>query len=144
MKKVASGTISLVAFYFIAVALALFQAPSECYGLEISIEVAPHTLNIQNQGEVVTVHTNILFSQVVGGSVTLNGIEIEWWKADNQGNFVAKFLMDEVKALADSDLLTVPGENELILTGVTTSDEEFTGSDVITVIDVKPAGKGGK
>ena len=74
----------------------------------------------------------------------LNGIEISWWKADNQGNFVAKFLMSEVKALADSGDLDVPGENELSLIGYTREGTEFTGSQVITVIDVEPAGAGGK
>ena len=89
-------------------------------------------------------HTSIAFSSVDGGTVTLNGIEISWWKADNQGNFVAKFVMSEVKALADSGDLVVPGENELTLIGYTTEGTEFTGSQVITVIDVEPAGAGGK
>jgi hypothetical protein len=72
----------------------------------------------------------------------LNGIPINWWKADNQGNFVAKFEMSEVKALADSGELQVPGENELTLTGVTTGGREFTGTETITVINVEPNGSG--
>jgi hypothetical protein len=77
-------------------------------------------------------------------NVFLNDILISSWKADNQGNFVAKFLMTEVKALADSGDLEVPGENILSLVGYTTDGAEFTGSEVITVIDVQPAGAGGK
>jgi hypothetical protein len=125
----------------LALALVFFQAPAKCHGFEIAIEVAPSTLNIQSQGEVVTVHTNIAYTSVNGGTVSLNGISIDWWKADNQGNFVAKFLMSEVKALADSGALVVPGENELTLVGSTTDGAEFTGTQTITVIDVKPAAR---
>jgi hypothetical protein len=106
--------------------------------------VSPSTLNIQSKGEVVTVHTDIPYSSVVGGTVILNGIPISWWKADNQGNFVAKFDMSDVKALAEAGLLEVPGENVLTLTGYTIYDEEFTGTQTIVVIDVQPAGSGGK
>ena len=128
----------------LAVTLGLFAFPSTTLALEIDIDVAPNVLNIQSQGEVVSVHTNILIGQVVGGSVTLNGVEIEWWKSDNRGNFVAKFLMSEVKALADTGDLIVPGENELTLVGYTTNGVEFTGSQTITVIDVEPVGIGRK
>jgi hypothetical protein len=122
--------------------LLLNPEPSYCF--EIAIEVAPNTLNIQSQGQVVTVHTSIAYWSVDHDNVFLNGIEINSWKADNQGNFVAKFLMSEVKGLADSGNLVVPGENTLSLIGYTTEGTEFTGSQVITVIDVEPAGSGGK
>ena len=134
----------LPVIFVMALLLISFNAPTESYGFEIDIDVAPNTLNIASQGQVVTVHTNIAFSYVVGGTVTLNELEISWWKADNQGNFVAKFEMSEVKALADSGDLVVPGENELTLVGDTTDGAEFTGSQVITVIDVQPSGAGGK
>jgi len=127
-----------------ALLLISLNTPTESYGFEIDIDVAPATLNLESQGTVVTVHTSIAYSYVVGGTVTLNGLEISWWKADNQGNFVAKFVMSEVKALADSGDLVVPGENELTLVGYTTDGAEFTGSQVITAIDVDPAGAGGK
>jgi hypothetical protein len=123
----------------LALALVFFQAPAKCHGFEISIDVAPSTLNILSQGEVVTVHTSIAYSSVVGGTVTLNDLPISWWKADNQGNFVAKFLMSEVKALAEVGGLEVPGENELTLVGYTTDGAEFTGSQTITVINVSSA-----
>ena len=50
--------------------------------------------------------------------------------------------MSEVKALADSGVLTVPGENELTLVGYTTEGTEFTGAQTITVINVEPEGAG--
>jgi len=128
----------------IALMLILIKTPTECHGFDIDIDVAPNTLNIQSQGQVVTVHTNIVYNSVVGATVELSGIAISWWKADNQGNFVAKFVMSEVKALADSGDLDVPGENELTLVGYTTEGVEFTGLQEITVIDVEPAGAGGQ
>jgi len=131
-------------FSFAFLVLAFLQAPSISHGFDISIEVAPNTLNIQSLGQVVTVHTNIAYSSVIGASVSLNDIPIDWWKADNQGNFVAKFLMSDIKALAATGQLVVPGENELTLNGTTTDGAEFTGTQSITVIDVQPAGAGGK
>ena len=128
----------------VALSIGLIQAPTECHGFEIAIEVAPSTLNIQSQGQVVTVHTSIAYTSVDGGTVKLNGLDISWWKADNQDNFVAKFEMSEVKALADTGNLEVPGENELTLVGYTRDGAEFTGTQVITVIDVEPTGAGGK
>lgn len=137
-------TLCLPALFCMALALVFFQMPTKCYGFEIGIEVAPNTLNIQSQSQVVTVHTTIKYVSVDHDNVYLNGIEINSWKADNRGYFVAKFVMDEVKALSDSGDLIVPGENELSLVGYTTEGVEFTGAQTITVIDIVPAGTGGK
>jgi hypothetical protein len=131
-------------YFLYRVVNSLFTGSNPSYAFEITIDVAPKTLNIQSQSQVVTVHTGIAFSSVNAGSVTLNGIEIDWWKADNQGNFVVKFLMSEVKALADAGNLVVPGENELTLRGFTYDGAEFTGTQNITVINVQPSGSGGK
>lgn len=138
------GTTFFALFCFFALSIAFFQVPPECHGFEIAIDVAPNTLNIQSQGTVVTVHTSIAYGAVDHDNVFLNGIEISSWKADSRGYFVAKFLMSEVKALADTGDLDVPGENELTLVGNTTEGVEFTGSHVITVINVQPVGAGGK
>ena len=142
LKK--AKTLCLPVLCCMALALVFFQAPPECHGLEIGIEVAPNTLNIQSQSQVVTVHTTIKYVSVDHDNVYLNGIEISSWKADNLGYFVAKFLMSEVKALADSGNLIVPGDNELILVGYTTDGAKFTGAQTITVIDIVPQGAGGK
>lgn len=138
------GTNFFALLCFVTLSIAFFQAPPECHGFEIAIDVAPNTLNIQSQGTVVTVHTSIAYGDVDHENVSLNGIQISSWKADSRGYFVAKFLMSEVKALADTGDLVVPGENELTLVGYTTDGAEFTGSQTITVINVQPAGSGGK
>ena len=54
----------LAACCFIVASIAFLQAPTLCHGEEImiGIQVAPSTLNIQSQSQVVTVHTNIAYS----------------------------------------------------------------------------------
>jgi len=136
-------TLCLPVLCCMALALVFFQVPATCYGFGIEIEVAPNTLNIQSQSQVVTVHTSIVYGDVDHDNVYLNEIQINSWKADSRGYFVAKFLMEEVKALAETGVLDVPGENELTLVGYTTEGVEFTGIQTITVIDITPAGAGG-
>jgi len=104
----------------------------------ITIDVSPSVLNLQNKGEVVTVHTNIAYSIVSGSTVSLNGIEISWWKSDDRGYFVAKFLTSDVKNLPG---LVIGGYNTLTLNGITKEGVSFTGSEEIKVINNIPAGK---
>ncbi len=110
---------------------------SDDYDFEIEIDVSPNVLNIQSQGTVVTVHTDIGFSAVVGSSVLLNDVEIQSWKADNRGNFVAKFFMDAIKDLP----LDIGYYNTLKLKGVDTGGRLFEGEQEIKVINVEPAGR---
>ena len=102
------------------------------------ITVSPNVINIASASTVVTVHTDLPFSLVDGASVTLNGIEISWWKSDDRGNFVAKFDSDEFKYLGG----LIEGEyNTLTLTGYTTGGEAFIGTQDILVLDNVPQGK---
>lgn len=111
---------------------------SNVYAFDIEIDVSPNVLNIQSKSVIVTVHTDIAYSAVAGSSVFLNDVEIDWWKVDNRGNFVAKFDSDEVKTL--NGLIT--GDyNTLVLTGYTTSGEAFIGEQEIMVVDNLPKGK---
>jgi len=102
------------------------------------ITVSPNVVNIASASTVVTVHTDIPYASVVGASVTLNGLEIDWWKADDRGYFVAKFVSEEVKAL---DEVVEAGEAgtlvKLTLEGTLTDGETFSGTDEVKVIDVK-------
>ena len=104
----------------------------------IMIQVSPNVLNLQNNGQVVTIHTDIAYSVVDGSSVSLNGVEISSWKADNRGDFVAKFLMDEIKDLPS---LKIDELNMLQLEGFTKDGDSFFGSQEILVINVIPKGK---
>ena len=111
-----------------ALFLSFFAGPL----LAIDIDVAPSTLNLAYQGEVVTVHTDIPYSAVVGASVTMNGIEIAWWKSDDRGFFVAKFNASEVTAKLGSSAGTTV---TLMLTGTKTDGTTFSGTDTIRVIN---------
>jgi hypothetical protein len=95
-------------------------------------------LNIQSEGTVVTVHTDIAYSTVYAHSVYLNGLLIQSWKADDRGDFVAKFSMEEVKAL---DGLVMNDYNTFTMAGVTTAGEPFAGEQDIKVIEVVPVGR---
>jgi hypothetical protein len=63
----------------------LFSLPLSGISQEvIDIQVSPNVLNLQNNGQVVTVHTEIAYSLVVAETVYMNGIAINSWKADLQ------------------------------------------------------------
>jgi hypothetical protein len=110
----------------------------DAFGFEISIDVSPNVLNLESQGEVVSVHTDIAYGSVHATSVFLNDVAIAWWKVDNRGYFVAKFEMSEIKTL---DGLVIGDYNTLVLTGVTADGEAFFGQADIMVIDNVPTGK---
>jgi len=120
---------------FILLMLFFLQTGFTPSPFEIQIDVAPNVLNLQNQGEVVTVHTDIAYNDVEGASVTLNGLEIYYWKSDDRGYFVAKFLIEEVKGIVDI------GYNTLTLEGITNDGEYFTGSQEIKVVSIIPKKK---
>jgi len=124
-----------------ALALVFFQNPAKCHAFDIEIDVSPNVLNIQSESTVVTVHTDIAYSIVVGASVFLNGVAIDWWKSDDRGNFVAKFVSDEIKTL---DGLKIGDYNTLTLNGFTTGGEAFIGAQDVMVIDNIPEGAGKK
>lgn len=136
LKK--AKTLCLPVLCFMTFALVLFQMPAQCLAYDILIDVSPNVLNIQSQSTIVTVHTDIAYNLVVGASVFLNGVAIDWWKSDDRGNFVAKFVSDEIKTL---DGLIIGGYNTLVLNGYTTGGEAFVGTQDIMVIDNIPAGK---
>lgn len=136
LKK--AKTLCLPVLFFMAFSLVLFQMPAQCQAFEILIDVSPNVLNIQSKSTVVTVHTDIAYNLVVGATVYLNGVAIDWWKADDRGNFVAKFVSDEIKTLEG---LIIGGYNTLVLSGYTTGGEAFVGTQDIMVKDNIPAGK---
>lgn len=133
MKKVKTS----IGFIFIFLAFFVQTGFSQTLTLEIAIDVAPAVLNLNNQGEVVTVHTNIAYSLVTASTVCLNGVAINTWKSDDRGNFVAKFVMSEIKDLP----LNIGGMNTMVLTGKTYARVEFSGEKEIKVINVIPKGK---
>ena len=132
------GRMGIVTGFVLAVTLGLFVYPATTLAFDIQIDVAPNVLNIQSESVVVTVHADIAYSVVDGASVYLNGVAINYWKSDARGNFVAKFLSDELKTLGG---LKIGDYNSLVLTGYDTDEEAFIGTQEIMVIDVIPQGK---
>jgi hypothetical protein len=126
----------IISVMMLSVALVMLQAHkvSEQATIQIEIQVSPNVLNLNNQGEVVTIHTDIAYGAVAASTVTLNGIAIDHWKADNQGNFVAKFLMNEIKGLP----FNLGGYNLMEMTGETRDGDAFYGSSMIKVVNIIP------
>ena len=93
----------------------------------ISIKVSPNTIALGSVGEWVTVHTDIALSLVDTSSISLNGVDVAWTKADAKGNLVAKFVLEDIKAIVE------PPEATFTLVGTTIDGEEFTGSDTVAV-----------
>ncbi len=116
----------------------LLVSPAISHSFEIEIDISPNVLNIQSEGTVVTVHTDIAYWAVNVHSVFLNDVYIQSWKADNQGNFVAKFSMETVKELPE---LIIGDYNTLTITGADTDGKAFVGEQKIKVIDVIPQGR---
>ena len=120
---------------FMMLSLATFSVvPTECHAFEITIDVAPNVLNLQSNGQVVTIHTDIAYGVVQASTVYMNNVAISSWKSDLRGNFVAKFEMNEIKGLP----LVIDDYNTLTLVGLTTSNESFWGSQDILVVDNGP------
>ena len=112
----------------------MLVAVSTSNAYEIMIDVSPNVLNLQSSGTVVTVHTNVDYNTVIASSVFLNGVPISFYKSDDRGYFVAKFVMDEVKNLP----LIIGELNTLLLLGATDDGLSFTGTQDIKVISVMP------
>ena len=116
----------------------LVMAPSMAVCQDIEIQVSPSILNLQSNGVVVTIHADIAYADVDASTVALNGVEIDSWKADNIGYFVAKFDMDDIKGLEG---LRIGEYNTVTLSGSTIDGELFTGSEDVLVINNIPKGK---
>ena len=119
-----------IALWLVCLAV-LIMAAAEGNAFEITIDVAPNVLNLQNNAQVVTVHTDIAYGLVQVSTVYLNDVAISSWKADLRGNFVAKFIMNEVKNMP----LLIDDYNTLTLVGATTGGDAFVGSQDILVVD---------
>lgn len=114
-------------------AILVFGSITTVHAFEIIVKASPNVLNLQSNGEVVTIHTDIAYWTVDVYSVYLNGVAIQSWKADDRGNFVAKFDMGEIKTL---DGLVIGDYNILKLVGDTHDADSFSGSIEVLVKDI--------
>jgi hypothetical protein len=132
MTRTTTRLIRRISLSAVALAVVALVAPNLASAGEITIQVSPNTLNLASEGKVVTVHTDIAYSAVNVYSVWLSGVPISSWKADDRGNFVAKFVMTEVKGIPD---LEPNGMYEFVFDGETTSGEPIWGSTEVKIID---------
>ena len=116
--------------------LALAMLPGEASACDVTIRIAPKTLNLRSSGTVVTVHTDIPYGDVQVSSVYLEDKLISSWKADDRGYFVAKFLMDDIKAI---DGLALNEYNTLTFSAVLNIGVAVCGEADVMVIDRGPA-----
>ena len=147
MKTIFQKSVFFCKVSAVTLFLACFLAVAPSYGLDIIIDVTPNTLNLQSEGELVTVHTNLAYEEVEGASVELNGVPIAFWKADNRGFFVAKFPMDLMKDIIFPDddnvfLLTLEGTINLLDADGNIILEDFSCTEEIWIVDNDPVGKG--
>ena len=117
-------TISACMFALLVVT---FVAGSMAADMDINIIVQPKVLVIGSDSEWLTIHTDIALSAVDTGSLMVNGLAVSWTKADAKGNLVAKFDVNEVKAMV------APGEVTFELTGLTNDGTSFSGTDTVCV-----------
>ena len=127
------------ALWALGLAIVMLAAPavSSAEDILITIEIAPSTLNIQSNGKVVTVHTDIAYSDIDVFSVYLAGVAINSWKADDRGYFVAKFLIDDIKTING---LAMNEYNTFLFLAQTTYHVPVWGEADVMVID---SGTGG-
>ena len=124
-------------FLALGLTLAFLAASAVCSAGEITIDIAPETLNLASSGRVVTVHTDATYSSISVYSVYLSGVAIDSWKADDRGYFVAKFLMDDVKSI---DGLSINDTNTFQFVAVTVAGDPVSGEAEVYVIDRETEG----
>lgn len=110
--------------------VSLAIAPLRAEDVQIAIQCSPAVVNLSTtpNGNWFTVHADIAYSKVVKATVVLNGVPVNWTKADNKGYLVAKFLLGDVRSIL------VSGDNTLTLSGDTVDGGTFTGSTTIRVL----------
>ena len=118
------SAVCMCLFVFLVVAVAGSSVAADD---TINIIVQPKTIVLDSESEWLTVHTDIALSAVDTGSLILNGLAVSWTKADARGNLVAKFDINEVKAMV------APGEAVFVLTGLRKDGVSFSGTDTVPV-----------
>jgi hypothetical protein len=147
LKKIRNGLFSLIGLVVLLIAASgVVSTAAHACEVTISIDVSPNILNIQSNSTVLTVHTDIGFNLVNAPTVCIylgaddpNPVAISWWKADDCGNFVAKFSMSDIKAQLGPDDYDKP--LTFTMKGETTSGEEFCGDQDILVANSGPGSR---
>lgn len=132
MNRNTTKTMARHIIWALALVVLPLAAPASASAEETAIRIAPNTLNLSSDGTVVTVHTDVAYSLVDVYTVYLGGVAISSWKADDRGNFVAKFVMDEIKGI---DGLAINDFNTFQFVAMTIDGEPIWGETEIMVVD---------
>lgn len=137
VKLVWSAVSRGVAALLAVAAIAVGSPAQAADPISIEIVIAPNVISLHGAGVLLTVHADIPYNAVDAATVELrddhgNSVGMDWCKADDRGDFVAKFVMDEVV----DELELVPAViNNLTLRGWTADQIEFAGTDGVKVIE---------
>ena len=116
----------------LVLATAILAGPAHSGGRSddpLGVAVSPQTFILDAEQGSVSVHTSIPFSSVDRTkSVTLNGVEALYLKADDCGNLVAKY--DEY-AIEET---VAPPAATMVFKGFYTDGGVFSGTDTVRVI----------
>lgn len=93
----------------------------------VQIVITPKMLVLSAPTTWVTVHTNIPLGLVDCDSLELSGVSVDWTKADNRGNLVAKIAVEGVAEIV------APPSATLTLSGLLADGTPFAASDTISV-----------
>jgi len=116
----------------------------------IEIDVAPNVINIADRDVMITVHTNIPYTDVINEDnqiadvqlIIIEGVlelEINDWFSDDRGFFVAKFVLISKDA---RDVVNTGGFNEVWMEGFYADFSAFEGFQEIKIIEVGRKRKG--
>lgn len=131
MNRTHPPTFLTLTLAVLAALVALTPAIAQDSSYEVSIDVAPAILNLENSGSVVTVHANILYAEVASAELYIGADAIQSWRMDedNQGYFVANFTMLDIKTAVLENQT-----NTFVLIGIDQDNFQFWGEQVVMVI----------
>ncbi len=114
------------------VLLLLLSVPfaPKAHGLDAAIDVAPNIINVGGSMESFVIHTNIPYVLVDPVTVKVNDVPLYAWKRDSLGFFDAIVLMSDIEGT-----LEVGMENAITLDGETTTEDPFSASEDVLIID---------
>lgn len=136
MRAKSRTSLWFLSLFFLALPFFVLQAPGKCHAFEAMIDVSPDVLNLQMQGQVVTIHSDVAFDAVDVSTVYMNGVPVATWKEEEQGYFVARFLIRDIRNLP----LFINELNEFKLVGLTFQNDAFWAVQYVKVINVLPGG----
>jgi len=93
-----------------------------------SIMISPNTLVLSSLCDIITIHSNIPYNEVIATSVAVNGVDVPFTKADSCGDLVAKIGVDDLSEFLQPDTVVT-----LTLSGLLDDNTPFAVEGTLTV-----------